>query len=312
MMSAPRRKIAVTTAIIALLAPTPAQATYSIIAVDSANAQVGAAGASCVPYEVIRIYSSAKGRGALVAQANFDEVAQAEGLALLEGGATAQEVLAAVSDAAAHSQAPKMQYGVVDVTGGIATWTGPEALPVAADKQRDLGALRVGALGNILTSEATLVQALDGFESGGCDLAERLMLALEAADDEGEGDSRCTPEGRPANSAFLDVTTASGTAVRISIPDVSPASPIQALRSQFDVWRTAHPCPAPSGAGGGGGMGAGAGASGEAELGDSDGGCGCRTAPSDAGTLPWLGVVLAAAGTLVRRRHRQPSRQCGG
>lgn len=287
------------------LAPSPAYATYSLIATDAASGQVGAAGASCVPYEVIQIYEVAPGRGALVAQANFDDAAQATGLELLLAGEPAALVLAEISDAAMFPQAPKMQYGVVDVTGGLATYTGPEALPVALDRQRQVSSFSVGAQGNVLTSDVVLEQALDGFESGGCDLAEHLMLGLEAASNGGEGDNRCTPEGRPANSAFLDVTDGEGGVVRISIPDVSPESPILALRAAFDEWRAEHPCEPISGSGGNGAGGGGAGGNGAAES-EPDG-CACQTsAASRPQSLSLLGLFA-----IVRRRFRRRSRaQC--
>ena len=290
------------------LLPSSALATYSLIAVDPARGEVGAAGASCVPYEVIRIYESASGRGALVAQANFDDDAQAQGLALLEADALAVDVLAALTDIGAHPLAPKMQYGVVDVFGGVATVTGSDALAVATDQQRSVGDLRAAALGNVLTSQKALQQALDGFEDSGCDLAERLMVGLEAADDGGEGDSRCTSEGRPANSAFLDVTGPEGTLVRISIPDVSPGSPIPALRSELELWRSEHPCPQPlGGAGGSSGYG-GAGTAGSGAV-PSDDGCSCHSAPPEPlSSTGWL-FALSLAGATARSRW--PRRQRG-
>jgi uncharacterized Ntn-hydrolase superfamily protein len=289
--------------------PSRAVATYSLIATDPARGEVGAAGASCVPYEVISIYEVAPGHGALVAQANFDDAAQAAGLDLLLAGEPAAAVLAQLSDASMFSQAPKMQYGVVDAGGGVATFTGPEALPVAFDQQREVGAFRVGALGNVLTSELVLEQALDGFESGGCDLAERLMVGLEAASNGGEGDNRCTPDGRPANSAFLDVTGGEGgegNVVRISIPDVSPESPIPALRAAFDEWRADHPCE-PVGGNGAGGEGGGIGAGGNGAGASEADGCACR---ASAAPLPQNFFVLGLLAIARRRSRRRSRAQC--
>jgi uncharacterized Ntn-hydrolase superfamily protein len=284
------------------LTPSRALATYSLIATDPSRGEVGAAGASCVPYEVIEIYEVAPGRGALVAQANFDEAAQAAGLDLLLASEPARAVLAQISDASMFPQAPKMQYGVVDASGALATYTGMEALPIALDLQREVGAFRVGALGNVLSSDLVLEQALDGFESGGCDLAERLMVGLEAASNGGEGDNRCTPEGRPANSAFLDVTGGDGNVVRISIPDVSPESPIPALRSAFDEWRAAHPCE-PLGGNGAGGNGTGGSGAADAEA----DGCACR---ASAAPRP-QNLFLIGLFAIARRRSRRRSRaQC--
>jgi hypothetical protein len=99
--------------------------------------------------------------------------------------------------------------------------------------------------GNLLTSRLVLDRAAAAFEAGGCDLADRLISGLEAASAGGEGDGRCTPEGRPAKSAYLDVTRPDGSAVHISIPDVSPDDPIVALRASYRTYRAEHPCPTP-------------------------------------------------------------------
>src|SRR5262245_15946230 len=112
-----------------LLAPAAGRATYSLVAVDSKTGQVGAAGPSCVPYEVIRIYGVAPGAGAVVAQAYFDDPALTEAVQLLGDGRNADEVLAAITDPTAHPLAPRMQWGVVDADGGVAHATGPEAKP---------------------------------------------------------------------------------------------------------------------------------------------------------------------------------------
>src|SRR5262245_11336327 len=95
---------------VALLAGRGAQATYSIVAVDAATGTVGASAASCVPYEVIRIYGVAPGGGAVVAQAGFDDDALTEAVARLDAGENAADVLSAVTDPTAHPHASEMQW----------------------------------------------------------------------------------------------------------------------------------------------------------------------------------------------------------
>lgn len=219
----------------------PARATYSVVGVDTFTREVGAAGASCVPYEVIRIYASVAGRGALVAQANFDDAALAAAKEALFEGKTAAEVLTLVTDVASFPAAPLMQYGIVDAQGGFASYTGPGATPFADDDGAGADGFRFVVQGNYLTSSAVLTQTAEAFR--GCDLAERLVSALEAASLGGEGDARCTPDGVPAKSAFVDVTGPHGTVFRVSVPDVSPASPIPLLRDALTTFRAEHPCP---------------------------------------------------------------------
>ncbi|MEZ4315728.1 MAG: DUF1028 domain-containing protein, partial [Polyangiaceae bacterium] len=76
----------------------PASATFSIVAADTATGAIGSAGASCVPYEVIRILRVAPGKGLLVGQAYFDDDALAEGQSLLAAGEDPSTVLKAVTD----------------------------------------------------------------------------------------------------------------------------------------------------------------------------------------------------------------------
>lgn len=282
--------------------PREAAATYSIIAVDSARGQVGAAGASCVPYEVIRIHGNVPGRGAFVAQANFDNLAFEHAMELLSAGESAPDILGAITDASVFPQAPKMQYGVVDVGGRLASWTGPEALAVADNVEGSLGeTTRFAVLGNLLTSARVLSQGQAGFEASGCDLPAQLMDALEAAGADGEGDGRCTPEGRPANSAFLEVSDADGTLVRISVPDVSPDDPIATLRDQFEEWRIEHPCPEPPSTGG-------ESSDGPAEDTSTDGCAAGGAAPSPFAWLIVLSGCLLAHRLATRAERAYPVR----
>src|SRR5262245_36064670 len=112
-------------AIVACSAPArPARATFSIVAADTAAGIIGSAGASCVPYEVIRILRVAKGKGLLVGQAYFDDPALEEAEARLAAGETPDEVLQIITDPELFPVAPKMQYGIVDAAGRTASFTG--------------------------------------------------------------------------------------------------------------------------------------------------------------------------------------------
>lgn len=232
---------------VALSWPALARATYSITALDRESGEVGGSGASCVPYAVDLIYGAVAGRGALNSQAFFVEELKVEALSLMTAGGSAESVLAAVTNTAVYPESARTQWGIVDAAGGFASFTGPDAQAFAGDLGRVSadGRFVFTVQGNLLTSRLVLDQAAAAFESRGCDLADRLMLGLEAASVGGEGDGRCTPEGRPAKSAYLDVTRPDGSAVHISIPDVSPADPIALLRASYDSYRADFPCPVP-------------------------------------------------------------------
>lgn len=273
------------------LSATPASATYSITAVDTRTREVGGSGASCVPYEVIRIYAGIPNRGAVNGQANLDDKILAAAAARLREGWDAAAVLAEVTSTAVFPQADKMQWGIVDVNGGVAHATGSAAPTFAGDQEGRTadGRYAFSTQGNILTSARVLERASTGFLSGGCDLAERLVLALEAAGSQNEGDSRCTRNGYPAASAYVEVTGTSGTIFRVSVPDVSPQDPTPFVRRAFDEYRAAHPCPvnqpsAPS----------------PRTTADATG-CTCATQPSSSRSAAWL-VALATSLWSARRR----------
>ena len=288
--------------IAAMLVTSPASATFSITAADSVSGAVGGAGASCVPYEVILIYGEAPGYGALNAQAWVHEAGRDRGVDLLAGGASASAVIEALCDEQTDPLAPRMQYGVATRSGESAACTGPEALPFAGHRTGNAGSTWFAVQGNVLTSARVLDQAVASLEVQGCDLPERLMLGMEAAAQNGEGDSRCTPDGLPASSAYLAVAFADGSHLRISVPDVSPEDPLVQLRSELDAWRTTHPCPAIEND-------AGSPPDAAPPTGDEVETGGCAVVPA-----PPLGFESAAAliaawlARVARRRQRDPRR----
>lgn len=219
-----------------------AHATFSIVAADAATQTMGSAGASCVPYEVIRILRIASGKGLLVAQANFDDAALAQGQSMLAANENPAAVLATITDAAKFPMAPKMQYGIVDIAGNVASYTGPEALVFAGDKPGEMTGVSFAVQGNILTGPDVL-ERMATAAGEGCDLPERLMHAIEAAGIQGGGDSRCTGEGISAASAYIAVEQNAQSILYISLPDMRPNDPMIELRKQFNAWRMSHPCP---------------------------------------------------------------------
>ncbi len=239
------RTFAVSLGLALLVISAPASATWSVAAADTKTGAIGSAGASCVPYEVIRIQGIAPGFGVVDAQAYFDDAARDEAVSLLAARRSPDEILSIITDPAVHLVAPKMQYGIVDNLGRAVGYTGSEAMAFAGHKTGNFGSYAYSIQGNLLTSVRVLDQGEKVFMSSGCDLADKLMLTLEAGAANGEGDGRCTPDGRPAKSAFIDVRSSKETIILVSLPDVSPGDPIRQLREEFDRWRKDHPCPAP-------------------------------------------------------------------
>ena len=117
----------------------------------------------------------ATGFGAITTQAFVNPTFKAFGLRLLGTGHPAQQVLETLKGA--DPDIEYRQIGVVDRWGSVACHTGT--------KTRSWAGQRVGdgfaALGNVLTNEDVVDAMAQAFASGPSgDLAERIMLALEA------------------------------------------------------------------------------------------------------------------------------------
>jgi uncharacterized Ntn-hydrolase superfamily protein len=272
-----------------------AHATYSVVATDSDAREVGGAGTSCVgSLSVSVIYGAAPGHGAVHAQARLGGSGRDEAVQRLALDEDPAAIIAAITATSFDAMSASRQYGIVDLAHRAAGFTGSSTLAFAEDRQGELGALTYSVQGNILTSAAVLDQAIEALPAG-CDLADRLMLALEAGAANDEGDSRCTPDGIPSDSAFLQVDREgepSGSYLFLDVTDTAPENPLTLLRARYDTWRATHPCPiaplvdaAPSGDAGIGG--------------DDSGGC-CSSARG----APDLGGLIVAMGLVGRRRRR--------
>lgn len=231
-----------------MLVPSSALATYSVAATDSATKQVGGAITSCVgTLDVGVVYGGVPGHGVVHAQAQLDPQHKGRDQAkvLLGMDVDPATIIAQITTTQFDSGYNSRQYGIVDLMGRSKGFTGTQAQNYKEDRQGTLGSFTYSAQGNILTSKACLDGAESGFKANGCDLADRLMLAMEGGAMNGEGDSRCTPNGIPSNSAYIEVDLPMGMAgsyLKISVTNTSPMSAVKALRAQFDTWRMTHPC----------------------------------------------------------------------
>lgn len=233
------------------LCPAAARATYSIAAVDQSAGAVGGAGTSCVGrLDVAVIYGSVPGVGVVHAQALLSAQGRERAVAGLEAGDAPEQIVLDLTRAGFDRDFSRRQYGIVTLDGAVAAFTGANTGPWAGHETGQLTPFTFSVQGNLLTGPAVLTQARAAFEAGGCDLADRLMRALEAGRDNGEGDARCTPRGVPADSAFIRVDPGPGGApLALSVVDTGNQDPVTLLRAQYDAWRAEHPCPAPPDAG---------------------------------------------------------------
>jgi uncharacterized Ntn-hydrolase superfamily protein len=162
----------------------PLVATYSIVACDLEVRQWGVAVqskflavGSVVPWAEPEV-------GAIATQAYANPSYGPNGLTLLRDGLPASEVVERL--VAADDGRDQRQVGVVDASGGSASWTGPECNDWAGHRTGD----GYAAQGNILVSAETVDALATTFEtSTEQPLAERLLEALASAQAAG-GDSR--------------------------------------------------------------------------------------------------------------------------
>lgn len=157
--------------------------TWSIVARDAAGA-FGVAVASRF-FAVGALCPHAKsGVGALATQALVNPNYGPRGLALLAGGASAAEVVAALT--APDAGRDHRQLHVVDAQGRIAAHTGAACVDWCGHIARD----GCSVAGNMLAGHRVLDDTADAFlRSAGLPLAQRLLAALDAGDAAG-GDKR--------------------------------------------------------------------------------------------------------------------------
>ena len=157
--------------------------TYSIVALDPATGDLGIAVQSKF-LAVGAVVPWAKAGVGAVATQSFANVAYGpDGLALLAGGAHAQEALDRL--VAADPLRSQRQAGIVDAAGRSATHTGDECFAWAGG-QAGPG---FAAQGNILAGAAVVDGLVDTLLAGGRPFPELLVACLAAADAAG-GDRR--------------------------------------------------------------------------------------------------------------------------
>jgi uncharacterized Ntn-hydrolase superfamily protein len=157
--------------------------TYSIVAVDSATGEIGAAVQSHW-FSVGSIVTWAEpGVGAVATQSFVNPAYGPRGLYLMGSGVPAPEALAALLRADPDSQV--RQVAMIDAAGRAAAHTGSRNIPAAGNHVAPWYSVQA----NLMRSEAVWPAMARAFESTPGDLAERLLAAMEAAEAEG-GDIR--------------------------------------------------------------------------------------------------------------------------
>lgn len=167
-------------------------ATFSIVAYDPDSVAWGIAVASKFPGVGAVVPWAEAGSGAVATQSYANTAFGPQGLALMKNGVSATEALNQLIEA--DEEQDLRQAGMVDLSGGAATYTGKKCLDWAGGQAGD----HFAAQGNILTGPETIEAMVAAFEKSTDPLPERLFSALLAGDRAG-GDRR----GRQSAAIFV-------------------------------------------------------------------------------------------------------------
>jgi uncharacterized Ntn-hydrolase superfamily protein len=157
--------------------------TFSIVAYDPQTQELGVAVQSRAFSVGAAVPWAEAGVGAIATQASSNESFGPQGLAMLRAGYSADDALdmLLLSDPGRENR----QVGVVDAHGRSASFTGSKCLVWAGDTT-DTG---FSVQGNILAGPEVVSEMTRAFSEAGGELAERLIVALHAAQAAG-GDRR--------------------------------------------------------------------------------------------------------------------------
>lgn len=174
-----------TAAAVAAESPDPRRPvhTYSIVARDTATGQLGVAVQSHWFSVGSGVLWAEPGVGAVATQSFTDPSYGPLGLELMRAGKSAQQALTALL--AADDHADVRQVGMVDADGSTANHTGSHSIVEYCDVAGESYTVQA----NLMWKPTVCDAMVEAFESAEGDLAERLLLALEAAQAEG-GDLR--------------------------------------------------------------------------------------------------------------------------
>jgi uncharacterized Ntn-hydrolase superfamily protein len=263
---------AIATLFVFVVSAAPAFATWSVVALDQKTGTIVVASATCVPQAAFRNRPStglrdiqaivAPGVGAAAAQAAVDNSRANQRLiyAELQKGTDPAAILELLKQ---DPQIDVRQFGILDMKGRHAGWSGPKNQSAALHEQGQVEGTGIwySVQGNILMSDDVVHAAVAALKAEKGSLTDRVMAAMEAADAKG-GDKRCTCDTEPKVDAPCDGKTAhvayilradktdrnkdsyndGDYAMYISVTNediksTENANPVKTLRMRYDAWR---------------------------------------------------------------------------
>lgn len=255
-----------------VIMPSVLSATWSVIAVDTTTKQVVIASATCVPQARLENFPAkglmdiqaivVPGIGVAAAQAGVDRTRANQTLIYqeLKKGTHPTEILMQLQR---DTSIERRQFGIVDMQGRSTGFSGSGNRASSLSVQDGVAGtgIVVSIQGNILASDAVVLDAIAAFKANGGTLTDRVMAAMEAADEAG-GDVRCTCETEPVLDAPCDSRNAHVAYILAANPDDAEgqsfndgdysmylnvtdmnirsnenANPVMTLRSRYDQWK---------------------------------------------------------------------------
>ncbi len=192
-----------------LVLPATAHATWSVIAVDMATGRVVIASATCVRGNdgfLMGVQAViVPGKGVAACQASVDRTHANQMLVYreLQKGTDPARIIEMLSEDPAFQS---RQFGILDLTGRSAGHSGQRNGSVSQDVQGRVPGTQIyySIQGNILRPGNVVPNAEQAFLGNNGALTDRVMAALEAADNAG-GDSRCSCPPAPADGSTLSI-----------------------------------------------------------------------------------------------------------
>jgi uncharacterized Ntn-hydrolase superfamily protein len=194
--------------------PKPAAATWSVIAVDARTGRVVVASATCVSQARLVGFPAkglmdiqaivVPGVAVAAAQAGVDRTRANQTLIYeqLKDGMDPRLILDMLKD---DPDIERRQFGIVDLQGRSIGFSGTENGAASLSRQGRVPGTDIyySVQGNILASDAVVLNAARALEEAPGDITDKVMAAMEAADAAG-GDSRCTCDTEPVPDAPCD------------------------------------------------------------------------------------------------------------
>lgn len=252
--------------------PAPAEATWSIIAVDTETGLVVIASATCVTAEGLRTRGGlmsiqavvVPGVGVAAAQAGVDGTRANQTLIFeqMRAGVDPDDIIQMLSE---DPNFERRQFGIVDLQGRMAGFSGSGngfASLAVQTEVRDEN-IYFAVQGNILENHDVVLDAVEAMLADGGTVVDRVMAGMEAAAEAG-GDARCScrSEVVPETEAGCRHRTAHVAYIAAALPEdpigeghsdgeyslfidvddentgpYESASPVATLRMRYDAWK---------------------------------------------------------------------------